>query len=156
MDFAGWFAETVVTCRHGCPREVPIQVAYLKDSAATWSLGGTLTLSLAYEPFWQGQFGPANYELLLHELAHHEAFHHGRGFPKEVEAYAGAAVQVTLARADEAWRLFPHLLANPSDEKCVAPAELVPAGPDPDQMEKARGSWPSWMQRLRFVVQGQY
>ncbi len=156
MDFAGWFAERVVACRHGCPREVPIQVAYLKGSAATWSLGGTLTLSLAYDAFWQGQFGPPNYELLLHELAHHEAFHHGRGFPKEVEAYAGAAVQVMLARADEAWRLFPHLLANPPDEKCVAPAGPAPVGPGPDQTEKARGSRPSWMQRLRFVVQGQY
>jgi len=156
MDFAGWFAEAVVACRHGCPREVPIQAAYLKDSAATWSLGGILTLSLAYEAFWQGPFGRANYELLLHELAHHEAFHHGRGFPKEVEAYAGAAVQVMLARADEARRVFPHLLTNPSDEKCVTPAEPVLAGPGPGQTEKARGSRPSWMQRLRFVVQGQH
>jgi len=155
MNFAGWFTEVVVACRHGCPHEVPIQAAYLKDSAATWSFGGTLTLSLAYEAFWQGQFGPANYELLLHELAHHEAFHHGCGFPKEVEAYAGAAVQVMLARAGEAWRLFPWLLASPCNAEPVTGEERLRDSLGADRADKPSALQPSWMHRLRSVVQGQ-
>jgi len=155
MDFARWFAEAVVACRHGYPREVPIQAAYLKDNAATWSLDGILTLSLAYEEFWQGLFDRANYELLLHELAHHEAFHHGRGFPKEVEAYAGAAAQVMLARAGEASRLFPWLLAGPCDAETVTAEERQCDSPSVDPADKPGASQLSWMQRLRSVVQGQ-
>ena len=111
MDFARWFAEAVVECRYGQPRAVPVKVAFLESSAATWSLSGDLTLSLAREAFWEGLFGRCSFEVLLHELAHHEAFHHGRSFPKEVEAYAGAAAEVMLARANEARRLFPELLS---------------------------------------------
>ncbi len=154
MDFAGWFAGAVVACRHGCPREGPIQAAYLTGRAATWSFSGTLTLSLAYEAFWQGQFGPANYELLLHELAHHEAFHHGRGFPKEVEAYAGAAVQVMLARAGEAWRLFSWLLASPCNAESVTGEERLRDSLGADRTDKPSASQPSWMQQLRSVMQG--
>ncbi len=116
MDFAQWFGEAVVECRYREFRAVPIKVAYLENAAATWSLDGTLTLSLAFDQFWDGPFERRSFELLLHELAHHEAFHHGRSFPREVQAYAGAAAEVMLARGDEAKRLFPHLLASRPDD----------------------------------------
>jgi len=154
MDFAQWFGEAVVECRYRRFRAVPVKVAYLETIAATWSLGGTLTLSLAFEEFWDSPFERGSFELLLHELAHHEAFHHGRSFPKEVEAYAGAATEVMLARGDEAKRLFPHLLASRPDDGIAALAEPAPDGPQHAEMHKAQRSRPSWMHRLRQMVQG--
>ena len=129
-------------------------MAYLENIAATWSLGGTLTLSLAFDEFWRGAFGRCSFALLLHELAHHEAFHHGRSFPKEVEAYAGAAAEVMLARGDEARRLFPRLLAGRPDEETAALAEPVPDSPQHDDMDRAHRPRPSWVRRLRQMVQG--
>ncbi len=156
MDFAQWFGEAVVECRYRQFRAVPVKVAYLENAAATWSLGGTLTLSLAFEGFWHGQFGRGSFELLLHELAHHEAFHHGRSFPKEVQAYAGAAAEVMLARGGEAKRLFPHLLASRPDDGIAVLAEPAPDpdGPQHVEMDKAQRSRPSWTHRLRQMVQG--
>ena len=155
MDFTQWFAEAVVACRYGQPRAVPVQVAHLEHYAATWSLDSTLTLSLAHETFWQRPFGRANFELVLHELAHHEAFHHGRSFPREVEAYAGAAAEVMLARADEARRLFPGLLPG-----CPGMALAVSSGPALDGAGQGAGAGadgprPSWMRRLRLRMHGQ-
>ena len=122
--------------------------------AATWSLDGTLTLSLAFDAFWDGPFERCSFELLLHELAHHEAFHHGRSFPKEVEAYAGAAAEVMLARGDEAKRSFPRLLASRPGEETAAVAEPVPDSPHRDDMDRAHQSRPSWVRRLRQMMQG--
>lgn len=156
MDFAQWFAEAVVACRYGEPRAVPVQVAYLEHYAATWSFDGVLTLSLAHEAFWQGPFGRCSFELVLHELAHHEAFHHGRSFPKEVEAHAGAAAEVMLARADEARRLFPELLSTSPGTAPATPAELPLDDPGHDGTGEAGRPWPSWMQRLRLRMQGQH
>ena len=154
MHFAQWFGEAVVECRYRGFRSVPVKVAYLENIAATWSLGGTLTLSLAFDKFWRRPFGRGSFELLLHELAHHEAFHHGRSFPKEAEAYAGAAAEVMLARGDEARRLFSRLLASRPDEAIAALAEPVPDSPPHDGMDRAHRSWPSWVRRLRRMVQG--
>ena len=157
MDFARWFAEAVVACRYGKPRAVPVQVAHLEDYAATWSLGGTLTLSLAHEAFWEGLVGRHSFELLLHELAHHEAFHHGRSFPKEVEAYAGAAAEVMLTRANEARRLFPELLsASPGTAPAASGEQPVPGDPGHDGTSEASHPGPSWMQRLRLRMQGRH
>ena len=154
MHFAQWFGEAVVECRYREFRAVPVRVAYLENIAATWSLDGTLTLSLAFDEFWSGPFGRCGFELLLHELAHHEAFHHGRSFPKEVEAYAGAAAEVMLARGDEARRLFPRLLASRRGEEAAALEEPVPDNPHQDDMGRAHRSRPSWVRRLRQMVQG--
>jgi len=154
MDFAQWFGEAVVECRYRQFRAVPVKVAYLETIAATWSLGGTLTLSLAFEGFWDSPFERGSFELLLHELAHHEAFHHGRSFPREVEAYAGAAAEVMLARGDEARRLFPRLLASRPDEESAALTEPVPDNPCHADMDMAHRSRPSWMHRLQQMVQG--
>ena len=156
MDFAQWFAEAVVACRYGEPRAIPVQVAHLEHYAATWSLDGTLTISLADEAFWEGLVGRHSFELLLHELAHHEAFHHGRSFPKEVEAYAGAAAEVMLARADEARRLFPALLSGSPGPAPAAPEASVPDDPGHDGAGEADRPRPSWMQRLRLRMQGQH
>ena len=153
MDFARWFAEAVVECRYSQPREVPVKVAHLENVAAIWSLDGTLTLSLAYDEFWYGPIGRARFELLLHELAHHEAFHHGRSFPKEVQAYAGVAAEVMLARADEAWRLFPDLLVSSTGKALTKPDASTPDGLDCDNTGGAGCPRPSWMRRLR--MQGQ-
>jgi len=155
MDFAQWFAEAVVACRYGEPRAVPVQVAHLEHYAATWSIDGVLTLSLADEAFWDGPFGRHGFELLLHELAHHEAFHHGRSFPKEVEAHAGAAAEVMLSRADEARRLFPKLLPGIPGTAPAAPAEPVLGDPGHGGTGEAGCSQPSWMQRLRLRMHGQ-
>ncbi len=110
MDFARWFAEAVMECRYRQPRDVPVKVAYLATFDATWFLGGVLTLSLACEAFWLGPFERTSFELLLHELAHHEAFQHGRSFPKEIETCAGAAAEVTCwlapTRRDACSRVF--------------------------------------------------
>ncbi len=154
MHFAQWFGEAVVECRYREFRAVPVRVAYLENIAATWSLDGTLTLSLAFDEFWSGPFGRCGFELLLHELAHHEAFHHGRSFPKEVEAYAGAAAEVMLARGDEARHLFPRLLASRPGEEAAASPEPVPDSPHQDEMDRAHRSRPSWVRRLRQMVQG--
>jgi len=149
MHFAQWFGEAVVECRYREFRAVPVKVAYLENIAATWSLDGTLTLSLAFDEFWDGPFGRGSFELLLHELAHHEAFHHGRSFPREVEAYAGAAAEVMLARGDEAKRLFPHLLASwPGYNLAPLEEATMLAEPPP-------GPRPTLLQRLRSVIQGQ-
>lgn len=134
--------------------ECPGQGGYLENIAATWSLGGTLTLSLAFDEFWRGPFGRCSFGLLLHEPAHYEAFHHGRSFPKEVEAYAGAAAEVMLARGDETRRLFPRFLASRPDEEIAALAEPVPDRPPHDGMDRAHRSRPSWVRRLRRMVQG--
>ena len=154
MDFAQWFAEAVVACRYGEPRAVPVQVAYLEHYAATWSIDGMLTLSLADEAFWQGPFGRGSFELVLHELAHHEAFHHGRSFPREVEAHAGAAAEVMLTRADEARHLFPELLPGNPGTAPATPAEPPLDDPSHDGTGEAGRPWPSWMQRLRLRMQG--
>ena len=110
MDFAQWFAEAIMQHRHGQPRTVPVRVAFIEDADATWSFTGVLTLSLATVQHWCGPLTSACFELLLHEIAHQEAFHHGRSFPKEVEAYAGAAVAVMLTRTGEVRRKFPNLV----------------------------------------------
>ena len=154
MHFAQWFGEAVVECRYGEPRAVPVRVAYLENIAATWSLDGTLTLSLANDEFWSGPFGRGSFALLLHELAHHEAFHHGRSFPREVEAYAGAAAEVMLARGDEARRMFPRLLASRPDEQTAPLTEPVPGIPHHGEMDMAQRSRPSWVRRLREMVRG--
>jgi len=150
MDFAQWFGEAVVECRYRQFRAVPVKVAYLETIAATWSLGGTLTLSLAFDEFWHGPFERGSFELLLHELAHHEAFHHGRSFPKEVEAYAGAAAEVMLARGDEAKRWFPHLFTS------WPGYDLAPSDEETMRTEPPPGSRPTLLQRLRSVIQGQH
>ncbi len=147
MHFAQWFGEAVVACRYGEPRAVPVKVAYLENIAATWSPGGTLTLSLAFDEFWDGPFERCSFELLLHELAHHEAFHHGRSFPREVEAYAGAAAEVMLACGDEAKRLFPHLLASWPGYGLAPPDEATMLA------EPLPGSRPTLLQRLLPLIQ---
>jgi len=150
MDFAQWFGEAVVECRYRQFRAVPVKVAYLENIVATWSLGGILTLSLAFEGFWDGPFERGSFELLLHELAHHEAFHHGRSFPKEVEAYAGAAAEVMLARGDEAKRWFPHLFTS------WPGYDLAPSDEATMRTEPPPGSQPTLLQRPRSVIQGQH
>jgi len=63
----------------------------LSSRAERSRLNRVLTLNLTFEAFWEKPIERASFEVLLHELAHHEAFHHGRNFPRDVEAYAGAA-----------------------------------------------------------------
>ena len=104
-----------------------------------------MTLSLAFDEFWDGPFGRTGVELLLHELAHHEAFHHGRSFPKEVKAYAGAAAEIMLARADEARRLFPELLPGSPGMAPAVSSGLVPDGTGHDGTGEANRSRPSWI-----------
>jgi len=58
---------------------------------------------------------------LLHKLAHHEVRRLGRSFSGEIEACAGAAAEVMLARADEARRLFPGLLSGSPGKAPAAP-----------------------------------
>lgn len=127
---------------------------YALNYAAIWSLDGTLTLSLADKAFWDGPFGRCGFGL-LHELAHHEAFHHGRSFPKKVEAYAGAATEIMLARADEARRLFPERLSGSPGPALATPEASVPDDPGHDGAGEADRPRPSWMQRLRLRMQGQ-
>lgn len=109
MDFARWFAEAVALQRHGRPRAVPVKVALIEGGTATWSETGVLTLGLDAAQ-WGGPITAHDLEVLLHEMAHREAFHHGRGFPREVEAYAGAAAMVMLTRGGEARDRFPKLM----------------------------------------------
>ena len=113
LDFAAWFCEVAIERRYGVRRVVPVRVAQLREAYdATWSVKDELTLNLAYPGNWLGPLLPNSFALLVHEIAHHEAFHHGRAFPKELEAYAGAAISVMLDRAEEARERFPSLMAQ--------------------------------------------
>ena len=119
MEFASWFCEAVHERRHGAWRAVPVKAAYFEAGSgkaymATWSIGNELTLSLAVPQNWSAPLQPDDFTLLVHELAHHEAFHHGRSFAREVETCAGAAVHVMLERAAEFRERFPSLATGPS------------------------------------------
>jgi hypothetical protein len=113
MDFARWFVETVGEERRGDRRSVPVRVANIDDAQATWSESGILTLSLGAKRFWSEPVGRTAYALLLHEMAHEKAFHHGSSFPHEVEQCAGAAVVAMMRHGDEALQRFPWLKVGP-------------------------------------------
>ena len=105
---------------------MPVKAAYFesrfrKAYVATWSISNELTLSLAAPENWLGPLQPQDFMLLVHELAHREAFHHGRAFVKEVESYAGVAAYVMLERAAELRDRFPSLVPSPFPLPQTAP-----------------------------------
>lgn len=76
---------------------------------ATWSYGHTLTIGLRTSYVFEHTLGAESLSLLIHEAAHHRAFHHGDNFHKEVERLGGVAANVALRDADYIRKTFPNL-----------------------------------------------
>lgn len=69
-----------------------VEVAIMADVAeATWSRQSSiLTLALDLDRIWENPFEQENFSLIIHEVAHELAAHHGHGFANALEQCAGA------------------------------------------------------------------
>jgi hypothetical protein len=67
-----------------------------KVAAAAWSTGGRLILNEEYRQVWRDPLDERFLGLLVHEVAHEDAAHHGDDFRREVERMAGKLAMFCL------------------------------------------------------------
>ena len=102
MEFALWLTRGILEQRGLDSSDVTVRCAWMPaGTLATWSTNSALTLSLAHDPTWSTPIGSELIALVVHEVAHDRAFHHGANFTDEVEKMAGAC-GVVLLQADGA------------------------------------------------------
>ena len=78
-----------------------VRFGVLRCAEATWTReGAILTLSVAYEPIWTRPLSRAGLQLLVHEVAHELAAHHGLSYAQSVEDVAGVAAELMLEKHD--------------------------------------------------------
>ena len=80
---------------------------------ATWSVDDTLTLSLSQPAIWTKDLGGYFLGLIIHEVSHHLAFHHGRSFNTQLERCASVGMELMLRTSESELRLsYPALFGK--------------------------------------------
>ena len=98
--FAKWFCDEILE-RLEQPMRCTVRFGLLRGAEATWTLeGAILTLSITYEPIWTRPLSRAGLQLLIHEVAHELAAHHGFSYAQSVEDVAGIAAELMLEKHD--------------------------------------------------------
>jgi len=123
MEFALWLARGILEERGLDGSTVSVRCAWMPaGTLASWSESSVFTLSLAYDPMWSTPIGAELIALVVHEVAHDQAFHHGADFTNEVEKMAGACGMVLLKADGElmAQRFRTWGKAIPKNPKCPA------------------------------------
>ncbi len=87
-------------------RIVPEIVLDGKPAVAAWQSGGIMLLSQAYKGEWS-KISERGFGILVHEVAHEDAQHHGDDFRRNVERMAGRLALLCLNRGDEIRALIP-------------------------------------------------
>ena len=97
LEFALWLTRGILDRRGLDSSNITVRCAWLPArTLATWSTNSVFTLSLAHDPTWSTPIGSELIALVVHEVAHDRAFHHGANFTDEVEKMAGACGVVLL------------------------------------------------------------
>jgi hypothetical protein len=108
--WARWLAEAALG-RPVAVTVVPELILHGRRCDAAWDTANArLLLSRQARALWRDPLGPATLGVLIHEIAHAQAPHHGDAFRRALEAAAGRAARVCLDRADEIRRRFGDLL----------------------------------------------
>ena len=79
------------------------------EAAAAWHDGGILALNTGSRDRWVNPFEPEAIGLLVHEMAHEIAMHHGDDFRRAVEKIAGRVATVFLEQSDNIKANFADL-----------------------------------------------
>jgi hypothetical protein len=98
--FVAWLAGQLI----GIPVDVRITedlVIRGQSAAAGWSEGGRLTLNKQCQADWRDPLSERFLGLLVHEVAHERAGHHGDDFRREVERMAGKLALFCLNNPEE-------------------------------------------------------
>lgn len=98
--FVAWIAQQLVNIPVDV-RITPTLVINGNDCVAAWAVGGRLTLNDQARREWEDPMSERFLGLLVHEVAHENAGHHGDDFRKEVERMAGKLAKICLERSDE-------------------------------------------------------
>ncbi len=109
--WARWLIQAVLGIRAQV-EVVPELVLHGRRCDAAWEVGHRLLLSQQAHAFWRDPLGPESLGLLIHEIAHARAAHHGDDFRHAVETLAGRAARVCLDRAEEIRAQFGDLLSS--------------------------------------------
>ena len=98
--FAKWFCDEILE-RLQQPMRCTVRFGLLRGAEATWTReGAILTLSITYEAIWTRPLSRAGLQLLIHEVAHELAAHHGFSYARSVEDVAGIAAELMLEKHD--------------------------------------------------------
>lgn len=98
--FIAWLAGQLVNM----PVDVRITETLIirgQDATAAWAEGGRLTLNNQARAVWRDPLSEPFLGLLVHEVAHENAGHHGDAFRTEVERMAGKLARLCLSRPEE-------------------------------------------------------
>lgn len=98
--FVGWLAGELV----GLPVRVDVVAKLSTDlgpAIATWQEGCILTLNASHHTEWDLPINEHFLGILVHEVAHHRAPHHGDDFRKETERMAGKLALMCIQRGHE-------------------------------------------------------
>ena len=121
MEFAHWLTRGILGERGLDSSDITVRCAWMPaGTLATWSRNSVFTLSLAYDATWSTPVGGELIALVVHEVAHDRAFHHGADFTNEVEKMAGAC-GVVLLQADGALlaqRFVTWAAGSPRNPQC--------------------------------------
>jgi hypothetical protein len=134
LGFAVWLCQQLVDSVPGAQSPVTGDLALgrvptlmgdggFQTFAAHWSDQNRLTLALDTDCYWQTPLGAETLSILVHEAAHAQNMHHGRGFHEEVERLAGVAAATMFSHASYIRTTWPELLGpslrviTPSDQE---------------------------------------
>jgi hypothetical protein len=89
-----------------------VRTAIMADTAeATWSNESSiLTLALDLERIWLTPLDQDNFSLIIHEVAHELAAHHGRSFSDALEQCAGASCVVLIEHRNKVQNLIDNII----------------------------------------------
>lgn len=103
-QFHKFFADEILkrVFKHKTP-QCTVHTAIMADVAeATWSNESSiLTLALDLDRIWATPFHQDNFSLIIHEVAHELAAHHGQSFANAMEQCAGASCLVILENVEK-------------------------------------------------------
>ena len=121
--FAKWFCDEILE-RLQQPMRCTVRFGVLRGAEATWTReGAILTLSVAYEPIWTRPLSRAGLQLLVHEVAHELAAHHGLSYAQSVEDVAGVAAELMLEKHDIVISKFADLRGEGQNLKTRVPEQ---------------------------------
>jgi hypothetical protein len=98
--FAKWFCDSILE-RLQEPNRCKLRFGVLEGADATWTdNGAVLSLSVTYTAMWQKPLSRYGLRLLIHEVAHERAAHHGLSYTQAMEEVAGIAAELVLGEHD--------------------------------------------------------
>ncbi len=122
LSFAVWFCQRLVDHCDGLQPRVQGAVAIGSQAVyngvgfsqflAHWGSDNKLTLALDCECYWVEPLGAAALSIYVHEAAHAQNQHHGKGFHDEIERLAGVGAAVLFGHAAEIHARWPDLVAK--------------------------------------------